>query len=102
LPGVTRRSVLTLANEWGLNVEERKISIDEVFEAHEKGELKEIFGSGTAAVVSPVGLIHHQGKNIELDREKPGKFAQKCFDEITGIQYGRKEDKFDWIHKVDI
>jgi len=102
LPGVTRRSVLTLANEWGLNVEERKISIDEVFEAHENGELKEIFGSGTAAVVSPVGLIHHQGRNIELDREKPGKFAQKCFDEITGIQYGRKEDKFDWIHKVNI
>lgn len=102
LPGVTRRSVLALAKEWGWNVEERRISIDELFEAYENGDLKEVFGSGTAAVVSPVGLIHHQGKNIELDRDKPGEFAQKCFDEITGIQYGRKEDKFGWIHKVDI
>lgn len=102
LPGVTRRSVIALAKEWGLNVEERRITIDEVFEAHEKGELKEVFGSGTAAVVSPVGLIHHKGKNIELDREKPGEFAQKCFDKITDIQYGRAEDKFGWVHKVSI
>lgn len=102
LPGVTRRSVIALAKEWGLNVEERRITIGELFEAHEKGELKEVFGSGTAAVVSPVGLIHHKGKTIELDREKPGDFAQKCFDEITDIQYGRKEDKFGWVHPVNI
>ncbi|MCH2450124.1 MAG: branched-chain amino acid aminotransferase [Gracilimonas sp.] len=102
LPGVTRRSVIALAKEWGLNVEERRITIDEVFEAHDSGELKEIFGSGTAAVVSPVGLIHHKGKKIELDREKPGEFAQKCFDKITDIQYGRAEDKFGWVHKVSI
>lgn len=102
LPGVTRRSVVALAKEWGLNVEERRITIDEVFDAHESGDLKEIFGSGTAAVVSPVGLIHHKGKTIELDREKPGEFAQKCFDKITDIQYGRAEDKFGWVHKVSI
>lgn len=102
LPGVTRRSVIALAKEWGLNVEERRITIDEVFEAHDSGELKEVFGSGTAAVVSPVGLIDHKGKRIELDREKPGEFAQKCFDAITDIQYGRSEDKFGWVHKVSI
>ncbi|HBX66278.1 MAG: branched chain amino acid aminotransferase [Balneola sp.] len=102
LPGVTRRSVVALAKEWGLNVEERRITIDEVFKAYEDGSLKEIFGSGTAAVVSPVGLIDHKGKTIELDREKPGEFAQKCFDKITDIQYGRAEDKFGWIHPVTI
>ncbi len=102
LPGITRRSIITLAKEWGLKVEERPITIDEVFEAHASGELKEIFGSGTAAVVSPVGFINHNGKTIELDREKPGEFAQKCFDEITDIQYGRSEDKFGWVHPVSI
>lgn len=102
LPGVTRRSVIALAKDWGLNVEERRITIDEVFEAHEQGTLKEVFGSGTAAVVSPVGLIHHNGKTIELDREKPGEFAQKCFNSITDIQYGRAKDAFGWVHKVSI
>ncbi|SMO96515.1 branched-chain amino acid aminotransferase [Gracilimonas mengyeensis] len=102
LPGVTRRSIIALAEDWGLNVEERRITIDEVFEAHEDGSLKEIFGSGTAAVVSPVGFINHKGRTIELDREKPGKFAKKCFDAITDIQYGRAEDKFGWVHEVKI
>lgn len=100
LPGVTRRSIITLARESGYKVEERKISIDEVFEAHASGELKEVFGSGTAAVVSPVGLIEHNGETIELDREKPGEFARRCFDHITGIQYGRIEDTHDWVHQV--
>lgn len=102
LPGITRRSIIALAKEWGLNVEERKITLEEVFDAYEDGSLKEVFGSGTAAVVSPVGLIEHNGRTIELDREKPGEFAQKCFDEITDIQYGRKEDKFGWVHPVSI
>ncbi|MEX0844753.1 MAG: branched-chain amino acid aminotransferase [Balneolaceae bacterium] len=102
LPGITRRSIIALAKEWGLNVEERKISLEEVFDAYEDGSLKEIFGSGTAAVVSPVGLINHNGRTIELDREKPGEFAKKCFDAITDIQYGRKEDKYGWVHPVNI
>lgn len=102
LPGITRRSIIQLAKDWGLNVEERKISLDEVFDAYEDGSLKEIFGSGTAAVVSPVGLINHNGKTIELDREKPGEYAQKFFNAITDIQYGRAEDKHDWIHTVSI
>lgn len=100
LPGVTRRSVLQLAKDWGLKVEERRISIDEVFKAHADGSLKEVFGSGTAAVVSPVGLIHHKGKTIEIGNREVGPMAKRFFDEITGIQYGRKKDNYGWTHPV--
>lgn len=102
LPGITRNSILTLAKDFGLTVEERKISIDEVFSEYEKGNLKEVFGSGTAAVVSPVGLIEHNGRVLELDRENPGPLAAQCFEEITGIQYGKKEDKYNWTHSIQI
>ena len=102
LPGITRRSVIALAKEWDIEVEERRISIDEVFDAHDNGTLEEIFGSGTAAVISPVGLIHHDGKEIELDRDKIGPFAKKMYDTITGIQYGKIEDSYGWIHPVKV
>ena len=102
LPGITRRSVIALAKDWNLNVEERKITIDEVFESHQNGSLKEVFGAGTAAVISPVGLIHHKGNTITLDQEKIGPFAQKMFDTITGIQYGNLEDTHEWTHSVKI
>lgn len=102
LPGITRRSVLALAKEWNLNVEERKISIEEVFEAHENGKLNEVFGAGTAAVISPVGLIHHNGKTITLDQKKIGPFAKKMFDAITGIQYGNQTDLHGWTHPVKV
>ncbi len=102
LPGVTRRSVLALAKEWGLTVEERKVTIDEIFEAHKNGSLKEVFGSGTAAVISPVGLIHHNGESIEIGEGKTGPLAKRLFDEITDIQYGRKEDTHGWVHSVSV
>lgn len=102
LPGITRRSVIALAKEWGVEVDERRISIDEVYETHANGTLKEVFGSGTAAVISPVGLIHHQGKTIELDREKVGPFAKKMYDTITAIQYGKQDDPFGWVHPVKV
>lgn len=102
LPGITRRSVIALAKEWNMDVEERRITIDEVFDAHKEGSLKEVFGSGTAAVISPVGLIHHQGKTMELDREKIGPFAKKMYDTITGIQYGKLDDPFGWVHPVKV
>lgn len=100
LPGVTRRSVITLAEEWGLKVEERRISIDEVFEASASGELKEVFGSGTAAVISPVRMIHHKGNEIHIGDGTIGKLAKEFFDEITDIQYGRIKDRHNWIHPV--
>ena len=102
LPGITRRSVIALAKEWGITVEERKISIDELFEAHKNGLLKEIFGAGTAAVISPVGHIHHNGESISLDRKKIGPFAKKMFDAITGVQYGKVPDKHGWVHPVKV
>lgn len=102
LPGVTRRSVTSLAEEWGYKVEERKITIDEVFEASENGSLKDVFGSGTAAVISPVGKIHHQGKTIEIGTGKIGEFAERLYDEITGIQYGKIEDTHGWVHSVKV
>jgi len=102
LPGITRRSVIALAKEWNIPVEERRISIDELFEAHENNKLDEVFGAGTAAVISPVGLIHHNGKSITLDQEKIGPFAKKMFDHITGIQYGKKNDSHGWVHPISI
>lgn len=102
LPGITRRSVISLAREWDIPVEERQISIDELFEAHKSSKLEEVFGAGTAAVISPVGLIHHEGESISLDQEKIGPFAKKMFDHITGIQYGKKEDRYGWVHPVSV
>lgn len=102
LAGVTRKSVLTLSEEWGYKVEERKISIDEVFEASANGSLKEVFGAGTAAVISPVGLIQHNGTTINIGDGRIGDFAQKLFNEITGIQYGKIEDRHGWVHSVNV
>jgi len=102
LPGITRRSVITLAKSWDVPVEERKISIDEVFENHRNGTLQEVFGAGTAAVISPVGLINHKDEQIKIADDKIGPFAKKMFDAITGIQYGEIEDSFKWIDKISI
>ena len=102
LSGITRGSVIQLAKDWGYKVEERPISIDEVFEASRNGELTEVFGSGTAAVISPVGLIEHNGEEISIGDGKIGAFAKRLFDEITDIQYGRKEDSHGWIHSIEV
>lgn len=96
LPGVTRDSVIHLAKSWGIDVQERRISIDEVFEASAEGTLKEIFATGTAAVVSPVGHIHHSGRSIDLGQESMGPLAQKLYDTITGIHHGEVADPDNW------
>ncbi len=96
LPGVTRDSVVHLARDWGMKVSERKVSIAEVFATSKNGTLKEVFGSGTAAVISPVGEIHHEGQRIIINDYEIGPLAQKLYDEITGLQYGEKPDKFGW------
>ncbi len=102
LPGITRRSVIAIAKEWGMKVEERKVAIDEILESYESGNLEEVFGSGTAAVISPVGLIHHGGETIQLDQQKIGPFAKKMYDTITGIQYGKIDDPFGWTHPISL
>ncbi len=100
LEGVTRNTVIHLAREWGIVVCERKISIDEVLSASNEGRLREVFGTGTAAVISPVGEIQHNETLITINGGKTGAFSQRLFDEITGIQYGEKDDKFSWCHWI--
>lgn len=102
LPGITRMSVLQLAREWGMKVSEREISIDEVVESYKNGTLKEVFGTGTAAVISPVGLLHYNGLDMIINNNEIGPVAQKFYDTITGIQYGEIEDTRNWILRIEI
>lgn len=102
LNGITRRSVIEIAKNEGIPIEERRITIDEVFEAGKSGILEEVFGSGTAAVISPVKLIHHQGKKVEIGDGTIGDTARKMFDTITGIQYGKNEDIYGWTYPVKV
>lgn len=101
LPGITRESVITLARDWGLTVNERPITIDEVVEANENGTLEEVFGSGTAAVVSPVGSLHYQSNSISINQGKTGEVSQKLFDVLQDIQYGRKDDPHGWVESLE-
>lgn len=100
LPGITRDSVLALARLWGLPASERPITIDEIMSAHQKGTLQEIFGSGTAAVISPVSHLAWHGKEITVGDGVVGPIAQKFYAAITDIQYGRTEDPFGWVVPV--
>lgn len=100
LPGVTRDSVINLCKSWGLPVEERKISIDEIFEAYKNGSLEEVFGTGTAAVISPVGQLRWKEHIMKVQDGGIGEYSQKLYDTITGIQLGKLEDKFNWIIEV--
>jgi branched-chain amino acid aminotransferase len=100
LPGVTRNSVLQLARRWGMKVSERRLSMDEITAAIENGRLKEVFASGTAAVVSPVGWIYYRGTEYPIAGGKIGDLTQKLFVEIQDIQYGRKDDPFGWRIKI--
>lgn len=100
LSGITRDSVMKLAELWGKTAVERRITIDEIYDAHAKGELKEVFGSGTAAVISPVGNIKYEGKEITIGDGNVGPFAARLFKELADIQYGRADDPFDWIVPV--
>lgn len=100
LPGITRDSVLALGRKWGLTVSERLISIDEVVTAHESGQLKEIFGSGTAAVISPVGELNYDGRSFAIGGNQVGPLAQKFYKAITEIQYGAVDDTMGWVETV--
>ncbi len=100
LPGITRKSCLELLRSWGLKVSERKVSIQEIYDAHANGQLKEAFGTGTAAVISPIGELCWGGNKIKLSGGKIGQLSQKLYDELTGIQYGKKPDPFNWVWPV--
>lgn len=100
LPGITRDSVLTLCRDWGYEVEERKISVDELIEAAHNGTLEEVFGTGTAAVVSPVGKLRYKDEVFEIGGGKIGELTQKLYDELTGIQWGKRPDTRGWRQTV--
>ena len=100
LPGVTRESCIALLKHWGLPVEERRVSLDELYEAHAAGKLSEAFGTGTAAVISPIGLLNNKGNIITLNDGKIGPISQRLYDQLTGIQWGKVEDTFGWTVPV--
>ncbi|MCI0574251.1 MAG: branched-chain amino acid aminotransferase [Myxococcaceae bacterium] len=101
LPGITRESALALLRHWGVRVSERKLSIDELREAHARGELKEVFGTGTAAVISPVGSMGFKDGTLTIGDGKVGEVSQRLYGAITGIQYGTAPDTFGWMTRVD-
>ncbi len=100
LPGITRDSVIHLARSWGYKVSDRRISIDELIAAHQQGELKEVFGSGTAAVISPVGVMKYGDEVFTIGDGNAGAFSRKMFDALTDIQYGRAPAPDGWIQPV--
>ncbi len=96
LPGITRNSVIAVCKSWGLEVEERKISVEELLDAQKSGRLEECFGTGTAAVISPVGKLRYKDDVMLINNNTIGEVSQKLYDTITGIQWGECEDKFNW------
>jgi branched-chain amino acid aminotransferase len=100
LDGVTRDSAIKVARELGIPVEERRLSIDELVSASKEGLLEEVFGTGTAAVITPVEEISHMGATLQVKGKKEGRLSQLLYDEITGIQYGEKQDRFGWVRKI--
>lgn len=100
LAGITRDSTIKLASGWGMNVQERQVTIDEAIELSQQGRLKECFGTGTAAVVSPVGSLHYKDKDYIINGSKTGELARRLFDELTGIQYGACPDHHGWIETI--
>ncbi|HVR64975.1 MAG TPA: branched-chain amino acid aminotransferase [Polyangia bacterium] len=101
LSGVTRDSVITLLRGWGHQVSERSLGMDELLQAHRKGTLREVFGCGTAAVITPVGELGWKGERIVINGGQAGESARRLYDAITGIQYGRIPDPHGWITIVE-
>ena len=100
LPGVTRDSVINLCKHWGLPVKECRISVDDILEAYNNGTLEEVFGTGTAAVISPVGQLRFEDKIMKVQDGGIGPVSQKLYDTITGIQLGKMKDDLNWTVEV--
>ncbi len=100
LPGITRKSALEILKDWGYKVSEKLISVDDLIEACESGTLEEAWGTGTAAVISPIGHLFYKDKDYTVCNNQIGELTQKLYDELTGIQWGTAEDKRGWTYKV--
>lgn len=101
LEGVTRNSILQLLKHWDVPVSERKLSIEDVYKAYKEGLLEEAFGTGTAAVISPIGELFYNEENIVLNNGETGELTKKLYDTLTGIQTGNHEDVFNWVVEVN-
>ncbi len=101
LPGITRKSSIELLKSWGYQVSERLLSVDEVIESHASGKLTEMFGTGTAAVISPVGELKYGDHVMTIGGGKIGPISQRLYDTMTGIQTGRLPDPFGWTRHID-
>ncbi len=101
LPGITRKSALEICKKKGYKVSERRITIEEVAKAYDEGKLDEVFGTGTAAVISPVGHLKWGDKIMTINDNKIGEISQMLYDTMTGIQYGKLPDEFGWIYKLE-
>ncbi len=101
LPGVTRDSVIHILKDWGLNISERLISIDEVVSEYKKGNVVGVFGTGTAAIISSVGWLNYKGFEMTFNNGKAGELDLKLFEKLTSIHYGQTEDKYNWLTHVE-
>jgi len=100
LPGITRMSVLELGKLWGLEVKEIRITIDEVLNGLKEGTVTEVFGAGTAAVITPVGILSYKGKDHLVGNGETGPVATRFYEHLTGIQYGKEKDPFGWVEVI--
>lgn len=102
LPGITRKSCIEILRDWGYNVTEKLISVDDLIKASENGALEEAFGTGTAAVISPIGHLYYDGKDHTISNNEIGDLTQRLYNELTGIQWGKIEDKRNWCVRVKV
>lgn len=100
LPGITRDSAIKVLREFGYTVEEKKVSIDELLKAYAEGKLNEAFGTGTAAVISPVGIIGYKDKVMEINNNKMGRITEWLYDRLTGIQTERYPNSYNWVVEI--
>ncbi|WP_369823675.1 branched-chain amino acid aminotransferase [Sporosarcina sp. P19] len=100
LEGITRKSILQLLRHWNMPVAERQISMDEIRSAYESGELEEVFGTGTAAVISPVGELNWDGYKMIIANGETGELSTRLYNTLTNIQTGKEEDPFDWVYEI--
>lgn len=100
LPGITRKSCIEVLKTMGYKINERLLSVDELIECLENGKLEEAWGTGTAAVVSPIGRFSYNGKEYDVNGGKIGEVTQKLYDTLTGMQWGKLEDSYGWIYKL--
>ncbi|APH04790.1 branched-chain amino acid aminotransferase [Bacillus weihaiensis] len=100
LEGVTRNSIIQMLKYWNIPVKEKRISMEEVYDAYKEGVLEEAFGTGTAAVISPIGEFYYKEEKMIINKGQTGDVSKKLYDTLTGIQKGTEEDVFGWVTEV--